>query len=153
MKDLDGLENHILACVRGEIEFEDTYLQDILQLIHMVGYGEEKEEDEKLSLVTFDTHLHDISPVGSHRMIAVPNATDEEVIKVLIDGGVSVWNNWYVTKSMRLLKEAGYKPTVLDSAIVVHPHDEPAIVEVNKGGFEVPEKPETAGIEEEGTED
>jgi hypothetical protein len=104
---------------------------------------------DKLVLLTFDEHLHDISPVGSHRMIAVPNATDEEVLKVITEGGVTVWNDWYITKSMRLLKEAGYEPIMLESAIVVHPHDEPAIVNVNNGGFEVPENPKMAGLAEE----
>jgi hypothetical protein len=150
MKDLDGLENHVLACVKGEIEFEDMYLQDILKLIHMVGYGEER----KMALLTFDTHLHNISPIGSHRMIAVPNATDEEVKKIVDDGRVTVWNDWYVTKSMRLLREAGYEPIILDSAIVIEPHDsEPHIISVNEGGHEAPENPERAGIEEEGEEE
>jgi hypothetical protein len=151
MKDLDGLENHILACVKGEIEFEDMYLQDILQLIHMVGYG---RNEGKMSLLTFDTHLHDISPVGSHRMIAVPNATDEEVKKIIDDGKVTVWNDWYITKSMRLLKEAGYQPIILDSIVGVEPHDsEPYIAKVVDGGHEAPDNPETAGISEEGEDE
>jgi hypothetical protein len=75
---------------------------------------------EKCAVILFDASLHDISLPGSHYTIVVPNATNEEVAKIIND--VSVWNDYYVTKSVRLLKEAGHNPIVLDGLIYIHPH-------------------------------
>jgi hypothetical protein len=90
---------------------------------------------EKCAVILFDTELHDISLPGNHYTIVVPNTTNEEVAKIIKD--VSVWNDFYVTKSVRLLKEAGYQPIVLDSLIYLHPHTE---VEVFKMSSEEKEK-------------
>lgn len=86
---------------------------------------------KRAAVVVFNTHLHDISITGSHYTIVVPNATNEEVRDLLAEQGVGVWNNYYITKAVRVLREGGYNPIVLDSAVHVSPHEEPMLVDVD----------------------
>jgi hypothetical protein len=95
---------------------------------------------EKCAVILFDTDLHDISLPGSHYTIVVPNVTNEEVAKII--GEVSVWNDFYITKSVRLLKEAGYEPVVLDRLIYLHPHSGVEVHKMSSGEKEKGIKPE-----------
>jgi hypothetical protein len=107
----------------------------------------------KAAVVVFDSHLHDISTPGSHYTIVVPGAANEQVVDLLNTGGVSVWNDYYITKAVRILSEAGYQPIVVDGIINISPHDEGVIVSVESHYPHDPSDAKGMGVEVEEDED
>jgi hypothetical protein len=77
----------------------------------------------KVAVVMFDTDMHEISVPGSHYSLVVVGATNEEILEVLVDGGVSVWHEHYLVKAIRVLREAGYEPLVADGVVGITVHE------------------------------
>ncbi len=87
---------------------------------------------DKVAVVVFDSHLHEISVPGSHYTLVVPGASNEEVADILREHKVSVWNDHYITKAVRVLTEAGYPPVVLDGVVGISPHEGPEVYTVEE---------------------